>query len=140
MCDPGSSPTARCTLWPRVCGLAAGLALILVAVRLQAQLWETQGDLAPFWWLLVVGVLFAVLMDTTFGPRSIAPPALHPAETPTPPAPDARRRYVILLAAALVAEAVSLGLFRVGWLLDLPGSHHSSPACCSSWGSGGLPA
>jgi hypothetical protein len=118
MCDPGSSPTARCKLWPRVSGLAAGLALILVAIRLQAQLWETPGDLAPFWWLLVVGVLFAVLMDTTFGPRSIAPPELHPAETPTPLAPDAGRRYVILLAAALVAEAVSLGLFRVGWLLD----------------------
>jgi Dolichyl-phosphate-mannose-protein mannosyltransferase/PA14 domain len=119
MSDPGSSPAARCKLWPRASGLAAGLALALVAIRLQAQLWETPGDLASFWWLLVVGVLFAVLMDTTFGPSSIAPPELHLAETRAAPTPNARRRYVILLTATFVAEAVSLGLFRVGWLLDV---------------------
>ena len=126
----------------RAASLAAGLVLALVAVRLQAQLWDVTtplGSLEALWWLLVVGAAFAVLMDATFGPRSIAPPPPHPDETAAPlsarpslllPRPSSLVPRPSPFTAALVAEVVSLGLFRLGWQYDLALAAHLV-ACAS---------
>ena len=118
----------------RIVGLAAGLALAVVAVRLQAQLWEVPaapGTFGSFWWLLAVGVAFAILTESVFGARSISPPPPQPEETSDAPdqqsaARGARssRPRVTLPTAALVAEVVSLALFRFGWQYNLAWAAH----------------
>src|SRR4051812_19908405 len=116
----GQPPLDRPRIRLRSIALAAGLVLALVAVRLQAQLWETPFDIATLWWLLAIGVAFAILMDGFFGACSIAPPKSATDEA-VPAGRASGRRLLpgILPTVALVAEAVSLGLFRIGWQYNL---------------------
>jgi hypothetical protein len=118
----GKHASARLRL--RGVAIVAGLVLALVAVRLQAQLWELPGDLTSLWWLLAIGVAFAVLMDSFFGARSVSPPPSPPGETSRACRQSDGRQPVVLPTAVLVAEVISLTLFRFGWQYNLAWTAH----------------
>ena len=86
------------------------------------------------WWLLAIGVAFAILMDGIFGPRSIVAPVIAapavavPATSASAVRSDGaqadtslrgRLPEVILFALAVVAEVASLWLFQIGWQFNL---------------------
>lgn len=78
---------AAATARPRVfiAAWTAGLLLVAGAIALQRELWVTRESLLPFWMLLAVGAVFAVVIHV--GLRLPDPGDAEPAR-PSPPAPD----------------------------------------------------
>src|SRR5919198_3810526 len=126
---PGRHPALFLAAW------AVALALLIVTIQLQRQLWQAQNqsDLTAFWRLLAVGVAFAAAVGLGLRlpeARHTEPLSGREAEPVSPAAPAHARRpdtwdAWTRLAAAAVCELAALWLFSreqrltLAWLLHI---------------------